>query len=1143
MTNTLSTSKFVASLIGVSMVISFAFALPAKAATADELAAQIQSLLATIASLQAQLAGMSGGATTGGATGSACGVTFTSSHSVGDKGGQVMDVQKFLNGDAATTVATTGAGSAGNETSYFGPATKAAVSKFQAKYASEVLAPVGLTAPTGYWGPSSIAKANALNATCAPVTPGTPVVPGTAGVTVSAAAQPGNSLAVTNAANVPFTRFTVTAGAAPVTFDSVTVELAGLADKAAFSSVALLDANGNQVGLTKTLNSNDQANVGASTTVAAGTSQTYTVVGNMNSSLGSYAGQVAAFSVVAVNTASTVSGTLPITGAQHTINSSLTIGTATTARGVEDPNANQTKEIGTAGYTFQAVKITAGSAEDIRVKSVRWNQSGSASTGDIANVKVTFDGTEYTPTVDGDYYTANFGSGVVINKGLAKEMKITGDIINGSAGTIIFDIRKSTDLIVSGETYGYGITPSAGSTSSASDSSSQFTTGTPWYDGAAVTITGGSFNSVSKSNDAPAADVAEQVADTVLGAFTVDIKGESVTVETVKFGTQIAGGDDAADLTNVTLVDQNGTVLAGPEDGAADGFESTGDAAGEGSISFSSVTFPTGATTVFVKGQLGSDFSSTDTVVITTNPTDWTNATGDSTGDTVTLSNALATGNTMTVRAGALTATTLSQPAASNVVAGASDVLFATFSLDAANSGEDVKVTAVVVEDTISTDGEGTEVDNMELWADLTSADSARGDVYETRVADAEQLTGSGVGDHTISISLDQHITIAKNTSVEVAIIADLSSAASTSDEHTVSLDTDASDVTAVGVNTGATISVTPTGAGQTMTVAAGGTLTVSVDSSSPSLYNVLDDTSAEQTLAVFRLAANNVEDLDVDSMKLTDDGSADTVGTYKFYNGATLLGTKVGGATAEVFFNDGTLTVPQDGHVLVTVKGVMNNIDGTSVTNGSTVAVTIAAAGDVDTTGKDSGTAIDSTQTSVDAAAHNVYESVPVFANETLTNTTLAPSSEYLVAKFKVTANGSEDVTLHNADSNQIVVDVTYVRGDHDSAAVTVTLKDKDGDTLDSDATTIGAADLSGTESLTFDFSTADLTVAAGGDDYIYVYAVTTTFEDDNDSISASLNDSAASNLEYGIDGTGSFAEGDLVFKNDIIGQTHVNP
>ena len=51
MTNTLSTSKFVAALVGVAMVFSFALALPARAGVAEDLATQIQSLLATIAGI------------------------------------------------------------------------------------------------------------------------------------------------------------------------------------------------------------------------------------------------------------------------------------------------------------------------------------------------------------------------------------------------------------------------------------------------------------------------------------------------------------------------------------------------------------------------------------------------------------------------------------------------------------------------------------------------------------------------------------------------------------------------------------------------------------------------------------------------------------------------------------------------------------------------------------------------------------------------------------------------------------------------------------------------------------------------------------------------------------------------------------
>lgn len=87
---------------------------------------------------------------------------FTRSLKEGMRGEDVRALQVVLNARVETRVAASGAGSPGNETDYFGPATKRAVIKFQEKYREEVLVPAGLTAGTGFFGEKTRIKASAL---------------------------------------------------------------------------------------------------------------------------------------------------------------------------------------------------------------------------------------------------------------------------------------------------------------------------------------------------------------------------------------------------------------------------------------------------------------------------------------------------------------------------------------------------------------------------------------------------------------------------------------------------------------------------------------------------------------------------------------------------------------------------------------------------------------------------------------------------------------------------------------------------------------------------------------------------------------------------------------------------------------------
>lgn len=79
---------------------------------------------------------------------------FTRDLRVGMTGEDVFALQRYLNAHGFI-VAASGSGSVGNETMYFGPATRAALIRFQEAHAAQILVPAGLAAGTGYFGPST----------------------------------------------------------------------------------------------------------------------------------------------------------------------------------------------------------------------------------------------------------------------------------------------------------------------------------------------------------------------------------------------------------------------------------------------------------------------------------------------------------------------------------------------------------------------------------------------------------------------------------------------------------------------------------------------------------------------------------------------------------------------------------------------------------------------------------------------------------------------------------------------------------------------------------------------------------------------------------------------------------------------------
>ncbi len=140
-----NSAKFISAALSAVTAVSMSgvllFVPAANAQSTSDLQAQIAALLAQIQQLQSQLNTAQGG--------SSSSYSFTRDLTLGSTGADVKALQQFLNSHGAQ-VAASGAGSSGNESTYFGTLTKAALAKWQAAN--------GVSPAAGYFGPITRAK-------------------------------------------------------------------------------------------------------------------------------------------------------------------------------------------------------------------------------------------------------------------------------------------------------------------------------------------------------------------------------------------------------------------------------------------------------------------------------------------------------------------------------------------------------------------------------------------------------------------------------------------------------------------------------------------------------------------------------------------------------------------------------------------------------------------------------------------------------------------------------------------------------------------------------------------------------------------------------------------------------------------------
>ena len=726
---------------------------------------------------------------------------------------------------------------------------------------------------------------------------GGPTVSGST-LTVSLAADtPAAGIVVQSAARVPFTKINLTASSdGDVTVDTWLIERAGLAQDAGFASIDIVDGSTNlPIGdVAKNFTSEHTANFTEDVVVKAGTTKTMWLVGNMAAALTNYAGETPALGLKALTLkgGATVIGTLPIVGNYQTLNATISIGTATIQRGAYTNATNTALEVGKMAYTFFSFQIQAGSVEEVQFSQIKVYQQGSGSMkDDLANLKLYKDNTEVaTGSVNGIYATFNFPV-VTLTKGQTVQFQVKADLVSGSARTIDLGIFRTTDLLVKGTTYGYNITPTYSGTGSSSSN--------PVLSDNTFTISQGTLR-VSRSNTVGATNITIGSNQTI-GAFEFEAKGESITVTALTLTITSTSPATLAALAfrSVRLVDANGTSVAGPTDSAN----------GVATIVFSnSFTIPVGIQVYKVVGNLdtAAGWATNNTILAAITPSSGITARGDVTNLTISATpSASVSTATQTIKTAHMTVSKNSDPANKSVIINATNVLAGSWTFDATNSGEDIRMTSLAVR--ASTTG------NLN---NLTLKDGAT-------VLQPVNAAPTAAALATSTFAFSDPVIIKKGTVKVINLYVDIGSAAVAGQVDAYAVNSGPG-VVAYGAITGNAATITTVeNNGALLTIAASGTLTIDLDSSVLPARLVVGGSSMVPMTAA-RLKATN-EDIDITQLIVTVADGALTgtgAGTFaqisKFYlklEGNVVGaagGYNIGAASLTVTLGRGDLTIPQ---------------------------------------------------------------------------------------------------------------------------------------------------------------------------------------------------------------------------------------
>ena len=1046
------TKKFASVGIAIATIVVMSGASPAKAQSVD-----INALLAQIAQLQglvAQLQAAQGGSVS-------ASYTFTRNLTVGSKGDDVKALQQFLNANGYQLSVAGAAGSSGMETTTFGPATKAALAKFQAT--------MGISPAVGYFGPITRTKVASMGGT-----PNSPiVVPATQYLKVEAAGPVANTIPDGSLYNkVLILKFS--AGSQNEQVTGVTVTRGGYVGNTKITGVSVWDDIGNRYGnIISALTADGKATISFPSTpfsVPAGQSKYLTVSFNLDADTGSglVGASVAAVSDISASVA--VTGTFPVVGQTFTI--------------VDGANSLADLRIddqSVAGLVYSTISSADGNLEvgniNKEVFKLRLTQNNSKEAVNVSRVVLYVEGTVqeakditnwklYSPEgnvlataekpVD-RFVTFVLSTPYVLDKGLSKDLSVKADVADGSGNYFRVSVQNDYDIVATGATTGASVQPvdSAGTTLTAADT--QNTNGGFKVKAGALTV--------SKMAGSPSGNVAPSSQNVVLAKFDLKAAGEKLEIR--KMGLQIEYAAAGLDLTGTVSVKDTST-----------GETYLSVSADTSNLQATSVTAPYTANQMSLSSYITVESGQTKSIEVTgtidssaTSTSNYKVSLGGfyvkrySTNDYTDVATGEYEANQLSVSDVTLSVTKDTSFGNAYRSAGSTNVKIAQFVLQASDA-DDIRINSVSFSVASSS-----YIQNMKLKDGTTELGSTIG-------------TPSATGN-----SYTTNFVITKSASKVLAVYADVLSNATTDDDFVVSV-TD-SGVSGYGVASSKSLSDTPSSdtAGQTVSVKTA-SLTIAADAAKPLSKIVLAGQIGVE-LSKIKLESSN-EDLTLKKFTLSI-GTASTtqwaaatdvarnISKVYVYDGTKLLNT--GGTSVvsgDVVLSGLELTLAQNTPKVLTIKADISGQD--TVFPKAVGRVTLKSTSTTDMEVYSSQGRMETGITVSDTNAPSNYMlftvAAPVITNTYSGSTTKSGQSGDEVARFTISNPGTRDLSL---SSTTITISLTpngatstvdtwriYESGDLSNA-------------LDTDATSLASASATST-TITFDSFTTAQTVTAGG-------------------------------------------------------------